>query len=162
MYQRSSPSCLSRSASARRLGGLAFAAPLLLRRHGLYITWAMLAGVRILWHLPLMLTGQMPWLMGILGNAGFQLVLLLLVQAGGRWSLAAVWHASLNAFGGAFLFTMVSGADKDRLALFLGIAYAVLGVAWAVVERRRPGWQSQYWPETEEQAAEAGRLALAA
>lgn len=110
-------------------GWTAFAAPLLLRRHGVLGAWAVLASIRIFWHLPLMLTGDMPWLMGLLGNAGFQLVLLWLLRSGGSWTLAAVWHATLNTFGGSFLFTMVSGADKERLGLLLGVAYALLALA---------------------------------
>ena len=35
----------------------------------------------------------------------------------------------LNAFGGAFFFSMVSGADRDRLNLLLGLEYAVLALA---------------------------------
>jgi hypothetical protein len=120
-------------------GWTAFAAPVLLRRHGLLGAWAILSALRIAWHLPLMIGGQMPWSVGILGNAGFQMVVLVIVSAsGGTWSLAAVWHATLNAFGGAFFFTMVTGADNARLGLFLGIAYAVLAVA-AFGWSRRPG-----------------------
>jgi len=110
-------------------GWTAFAAPLLLKRYGVLGAWAVLAPIRIFWHLPLMLTGDMPWLMGLLGNAGFQLVLLWLLRSGGSWTLAAVWHTTLNTVGGSFLFTMVSGADKERLGLLLGIAYALLGLA---------------------------------
>jgi membrane protease YdiL (CAAX protease family) len=119
-------------------GWTAFAAPLLLRRSGLFGAWAVLSSVRILWHLPLMITGEMPWLMGIVGNAAFQMLLLLLFTAnGGRWAPAAVWHATLNAFGGAFLFAMISGADRVRLGLLLAAAYAVLAVVVIVVRRRR-------------------------
>ncbi len=120
-------------------GWTAFAAPLLLRRSSLLSTWALLSAVRILWHLPLMISGEMPWLMGIVGNAAFQMLLLLLfTQSGGRWGPAVVWHATLNAFGGAFFFTMVTGADRERLGLLLAAAYAVLAVA-ALVARRRAG-----------------------
>ena len=84
-----------------------------------------------------MIGGQLPWDVGIIGNAGFQLVVLVLLSASGRWSLAAVWHATLNAFGGAFFFTMVTGADLDRLGLLLSAAYAVLGVVALVLFRRR-------------------------
>ena len=88
-----------------------------------------LAPLRILWHLPLMITGDMPLVVGILGNAGFQLVVLLLLRhRRGSWTLAAVWHATLNAFGGAFFFAMVTGADRDRLDLLLGLDYALVGV----------------------------------
>jgi membrane protease YdiL (CAAX protease family) len=119
-------------------GWTAFAAPLLLRRSSLFTAWAVLSGVRILWHLPLMVTGEMPWLMGIVGNAAFQMLLLLLFTAdGGSWAPAAVWHATLNAFGGAFFFTMVAGTDRDRLGLLLSGAYAVLAVAALVARGRR-------------------------
>jgi hypothetical protein len=117
-------------------GWTAFAAPLLLRKHSVLVSWAILAPIRILWHLPLMLSGEMPWLMGIVGNAGFQLLLLVLFRASdGGWQLAAVWHATLNTFGGGFFFGMVTGADNARLCTLLAAAYA--GLALAVVLRRR-------------------------
>jgi membrane protease YdiL (CAAX protease family) len=117
-------------------GWTAFAAPLLLRRHGLFGAWAILSGLRILWHLPLMVSGEMSWVMGFVGNAAFQLILLQIFSAsGGRWSLAAVWHTTLNTFGGSFFFTMVSGADNTRLGLLLSGAYALL--ATVVLIRRR-------------------------
>jgi Type II CAAX prenyl endopeptidase Rce1-like len=120
-------------------GWTAFAAPVLMRRHGLIGAWVILSALRIFWHLPLMIGGQMPWSVGILGNAGFQLVVLVMVSAsGGTWSLAAVWHASLNAFGGSFFFTMVTGADKARLGVLLAAAYAVLAIAALVFSRRLP------------------------
>jgi hypothetical protein len=115
-------------------GWTAFAAPVLLRRFGLLGAFGVLAPLRILWHVPLMITGDMPVVMGILGNAGFQLVVLLMVRHHrGSWTLAAVWHASLNAFGGAFFFSMVTGADRDRLDLLLGLEYAAVGLAALVV-----------------------------
>jgi hypothetical protein len=119
-------------------GWTAFAAPVLLRRHGLLGAWVILAALRIFWHLPLMIGGQLPWTVGIVGNAGFQLVVLVIMSAsGGRWSLAAVWHATVNAFGAGFFFSMVTGADKDRLGLLLSAAYAVLAVAALVLFRLR-------------------------
>ena len=109
-------------------GWTAFAAPILLRRFGLLGAFGVLAPLRILWHLPLMITGDLPLVIGILGNAGFQLIVLLMVRHHrGSWTLAAVWHATLNAFGAAFFFSMVTGSDLDRLGLLLGIAYAFAG-----------------------------------
>ena len=114
-------------------GWTAFAAPVMLRRHGLLGAFAILAPLRILWHVPLMITGDMPLVVGILGNAGFQLVVLQLMRrSGGAWSLAAVWHATLNAFGGAFFFSMVTGPDRDRLDLLLALVYALVGLATLV------------------------------
>jgi membrane protease YdiL (CAAX protease family) len=110
-------------------GWSAFAAPVLLRRFGLWGAFGVLATLRIFWHLPLMLTGDMPVVVGILGNAGFQLVVLLMMRHHrGSWTLAAVWHATLNAFGNAFFFAMVTGADRDRLNLLLGLEYALVGI----------------------------------
>jgi uncharacterized membrane protein len=78
----------------------------------------------------------MPWTIGIVGNAGFQLVMLVLMSASeGRWFLAAVWHATVNAFGSAFFFAMVTGADKDRLGLLLSVAYVLLAVAALALHR---------------------------
>jgi hypothetical protein len=76
----------------------------------------------------------------LLGNGGFQMIVLLLMsRSNGAWSLAAVWHATLNAVGGAFLFTMVTGADLDRLDLLLGVGYGLAGAAAAVIAlRSRP------------------------
>ena len=114
-------------------GWTAFAAPILLRRHGLWGAFAVLAPVRIFWHLPLMITGDMPIVVGLLGNAGFQLIVLQIMRRrGGSWTHAAVWHAMLNAFGGAFFFTMVTGADKDRLGTLLALAYAFVAIGTLV------------------------------
>jgi membrane protease YdiL (CAAX protease family) len=118
-------------------GWTAFAAPLLLRRHGLLGAWAILAALRILWHMPLMLTGNSGWVMGILGNAAFQLILLqLFYSSGGRWSLSAVWHATLNTFGGSFFTAMVTGADQARYGLLLSASYTLLAIVGVMVSRR--------------------------
>jgi membrane protease YdiL (CAAX protease family) len=115
-------------------GWTAFAAPMLLRRNGIWGAWAVLGPIRVLWHLPLMLTGELPWVVGIVGNLGFQFLLLCLWQAAGqRWSPAALWHATLNTVGGAFFFPMVTGADNARLGVLLAVAYGLLATAVAVV-----------------------------
>jgi membrane protease YdiL (CAAX protease family) len=122
------------------VGWTAFAAPVLLRRHRFLTAYLLMAAIRMLWHLPLMLTGQLPWELAVPGMLGFQLMLLLLLQASrGPWTLAAVWHASQNAFGGQYFFRMVSGADNTRLGVLMGVLYALAAagcLAWVV--RRRP------------------------
>ena len=124
-------------------GWTAFAAPVLLRRFGLLGAFGVLAPLRILWHLPLVLTGEMPLVVAVVGNAGFQLIVLQLMrQRRGSWALAAVWHATLNAFGGGFFFAMVSGPDQDRLFLLLALAYA-LGGAVALALPRLAGERSE-------------------
>lgn len=109
-------------------GWTAFAAPILLRRFGLLGAFAVLAPLRILWHMPLVITGHMPLAIAVLANAGFQLIVLLMLQhRRGSWTLAAVWHATVNAFGAPFFFSMVTGPDRDRLDLLLGLVYALAG-----------------------------------
>jgi membrane protease YdiL (CAAX protease family) len=117
---------------------MAFAAPVLLQRHGLLVAWVFAAGMRILWHLPLMLAGDLGWVLGTIGNAAFTMVALqLLITRGGRWSLVAVWHATLNAVGSVYFFTMVTGEDKARLGFLLALAYAVVAVALLLHGNRR-------------------------
>ena len=63
--------------------------------------------------------------------------LQVLTLGGARWSLAAVWRATLNAFGGSFFFTMVSGQDRANLGLLLAGGYAVLATGMCLVGSRR-------------------------
>ncbi len=108
-----------------------------------------------------MLTGDMPLVVGILGNAGFQLVVLLMLRhRRGWWTLAAVWHAVLNAFGNAFFFSMVSAADRDRLNLLLGLEYAVVAALALAVFRLASRRGDDRGPELE--PARAGRGGRAA
>jgi membrane protease YdiL (CAAX protease family) len=119
-------------------GWTAFAAPLLLRKHGIMGAWLLLSVVRIVWHLPLMISGELPWVVGIVANAAFQMIVLqMFVGSGGYWTPAAVWHATLNTFGGAFLFGMVTGADQYRLFLLLTLAYCGIAAAAVALGRRR-------------------------
>ena len=119
-------------------GWTAFMAPILLRRHGLLVAWAIASVIRILWHVPLVISGDLDIVLGTVGNAAFTMVLLmLLVIRGGNWSLAAVWHASLNSAGGSFFFTMVDGADATRLSLLMSAEYAVVAVLAYLAARRQ-------------------------
>lgn len=119
-------------------GWTLFAAPILLRRHGLLVAWAIAAGIRIFWHLPMMLNGSLSWTLGVFGNAAFTMVTLQLLMASrGRWTLVAVLHASLNCVGGPFFFAMVTGADRAHLDVLLSGSYAVVAVVVLLVGGRR-------------------------
>ena len=119
--------------------GWTFAACTLLRRHRCLTAYLLMTAMRISWHLPIMLSGHLPWQVGV-GMIGLQLMLLVVLQAsGGVWTLWAVWHASQNAFGGQYFFRMVTGADNERLGTLMGLTYLLAGaacLAWVV--RRRP------------------------
>ena len=108
-------------------GWMAFAAPILLRRHGMLVAWVLASAMRIFWHLPLMINGDLSWVLGTVGNAAFTMVMLQVFTAsGGRWTLVAVWHATLNAFGGGFFFRMVTGDDRANLDLLMAGIYTVV------------------------------------
>jgi membrane protease YdiL (CAAX protease family) len=124
------------------VGWTAFAAPVLLRRHSFPTAFVVLAAMRFFWHLPLMLSGELPWV-AVASMLSFQLMLLMLLASGGPWTLGAVWHASQNAFGGVYFFQMVAGPDKARLGVLMGLVYvlaAAASVLWVV--RRRPATTS--------------------
>jgi hypothetical protein len=118
-------------------GWTAFAAPLVLRRHTFINTWLILAAIRVFWHLPLMITGQLSWILGIGGNIAFQFLVLWLFRRSSRvWFLTAIWHAMLNAIGGGFFFQMVQGLDQARLGLLFTAAYVLVAAAVYLFDHR--------------------------
>lgn len=117
-------------------GWTAFAAPMLLRRNNFINAWLTLSAIRILWHVPLMLSGDLPWVLGIGGNIAFQfLVLWIFQRTDQRWFLAAIWHATLNTFGGKFFFQLVDGTDEARLAVLMTIGYMIVALAVFLLDR---------------------------
>ena len=119
-------------------GWMAFAALHLLRRHSFLTAWAILAVIRVIWHVPLMLDGALPWVLGVGGNAAFQFLLLWVFRrSGGVWVLAAIWHAMHNAVGGTFFFQMVDGPDQARLGVLMTGTYALVAAVVYTIDRRR-------------------------
>ncbi len=107
-------------------GWTAFAAPRLLRRHSFLTAWLILAAIRVFWHLPLMLSGDLPLVLGIGGNIAFQFLMLWLFRRTNAWFLVAIWHAALNTTSGSFFFQMVQGEDQARLALLMTAGYILV------------------------------------
>lgn len=119
-------------------GWTAFAAPRLLGRYSFVKSFALLSAMRIFWHLPLMLTGDLPLALGVGGNIGFQFLVLWVFYRTDVWFLAAVWHAVVNTTGGEFFFTMVDGADQTRLGVLMSLMYLLVAGAVYLAMRRRP------------------------
>jgi membrane protease YdiL (CAAX protease family) len=118
-------------------GWTAFAAPRLLNRHSFITAWVILSAIRVFWHLPLMLTGELPWVLGIIGNIAFQFLMLWVFGRTGVWLLVGIWHAMLNTVGGSFFFQMVQGADQARLGVLMSVAYLLSAVAVYLADRSR-------------------------
>ena len=120
-------------------GWTAFAAPILLTRHRFVGAWLILATIRVVWHLPLILHGDLTWTLGVGGNVAFQFLVLSLVRRSGTWFPAAIWHATLNTIGGSFIFRMVAGPDQARLGLLMVGGYALLAIAAWAFDSKWPG-----------------------
>jgi membrane protease YdiL (CAAX protease family) len=128
-------------------GWTAFAAPRLLGRQPFITAWAILAGIRVFWHLPLMVSGDLPWVLGVGGNIGFQFLLLWIFRrSGGVWFLTALWHAVLNTAGGEFFFQMVQGTDQARLGALMTAGYLLLAAALFTADRRHLARKVQFRP----------------
>jgi hypothetical protein len=96
---------------------------------------AILAGIRSLWHLPVLMTGELQWVM-VVGIVALQILILWMYRrSGGRWFPAALFHAVLNTVGGPFFFGMVEGPDLARLAVIFSSGYALLAIAVLFVDR---------------------------
>jgi len=117
-------------------GWTAFAAPRLLRRHPFITAWLILSAMRIFWHLPLLLSGDLSWTIGIGGNMAFQFLVLWMFQRTDVWFLAAIWHAMVNATGGQFFFQMVQGEDQARLGVLMTAGYILAAALVFLVYRR--------------------------
>jgi membrane protease YdiL (CAAX protease family) len=131
-------------------GWTAFAAPILLRRHGFLGCFGILAALRVLWHLPLVFTGELSWELGLAGNVSFQLLALVMLRSSGSWLPAAIWHSVLNTLGGGFFFAMVEGPDRARLGALLTLGYvltAALAMAVHRVRSRAAGSRSDRAPD---------------
>jgi len=119
-------------------GWTAFATQRLLDRYSFLAAWIIMSAIRVFWHLPLMLAGDLPWVLGIGGNIAFQFLLLWIFQRSGKvWFLAAIWHAVLNTTGGSFFFQMVQGDDQARLAVLMTAGYVLVAIGAFFVDRHR-------------------------
>ena len=118
-------------------GWTAFAAPLLFERHRFIRVWLVLGAIRVAWHLPLMLTGELPWFIGIVGNMAFQFLLLWTFRRSGVWFLAALWHTVHNTVSAEFLSPMMAGPDRARFGIIFVMGYVLVAVVVWVVDRRR-------------------------
>jgi membrane protease YdiL (CAAX protease family) len=117
-------------------GWTAFATPRLLARHRFITTFVLIAVLRVFWHLPLLLSGNLPVMTGVVANAGFQLMVLwAYYRSGGVWLLAAIWHAVHNVTS-QFLSPMVDGADRIRIGPILAAVYWLAAGLVFVLDRR--------------------------
>ncbi len=107
-------------------GWTGFALPELMRLGPWTRQVGILAVARTVWHLPLLLTGQLPWSVFVLILGAQYLWATAYRRAGGVVMIVAVWHASLNSVGGEFLTPMFTGPDAMTFAALWVLAYVAL------------------------------------
>jgi len=118
-------------------GWTAFAAPMLLRHNSFMKSWLILSAMRVLWHIPLMLTGDLPWVLGTFGNIAFQFLILWIFQRSNQgWFLAVLSHAILDTVGGNFFFRLLDGTDQAHLAILMSTGFAIIALTVYFLDRR--------------------------
>ncbi len=85
------------------------------------------------WHVPLMVSGIVPWSDLVLVMAVSVVYAWLFNSADGSVLLTMVFHAAMNTIGGGFFSPMFSGVDARRYSWSLAAAWSIVAVVVAVV-----------------------------
>jgi uncharacterized protein len=117
-------------------GWRGYALPLLLRRHSALVASAVLGVIWALWHVPMFLTGLIPWPDAVLVFTLTFVFTALYLHTAGSVLIAFLLHASLNG-AGEFFVGLFAGADRVRMYWILAPLCAVVAVVAIVVSRDR-------------------------
>jgi hypothetical protein len=85
------------------------------------------------WHLPLMISGAIPWYDVVFFSIAFQfLISWLFNRTGGNVLIVMLFHLTSNVIGGGIMVPLFSGADHARYyVLFIAIAWLMaVPLAW--------------------------------
>jgi membrane protease YdiL (CAAX protease family) len=111
-------------------GWTGFALPLLQDRRsgrpfGLLQASLIMGLIRAGWHLPLVISGAIPWFDALLFSIAFQfLITWLFNRTGGSVLIPMLFHLTSNVVGGAVVVPLFSGTDQDRFyILFVVVAW---------------------------------------
>jgi uncharacterized protein len=111
-------------------GWSGFALPLLQDRngsrpYGLLKASLIMGFIRAGWHLPLVVSGSIPWFDAVFLSMAFQfLISWLHNRTGGSVLTPMLFHLTSNVVGGGIMISLFSGSDRDRYyVLFVAIAW---------------------------------------
>ena len=112
-------------------------------RYGTLIATLIMAAIRIGWHVPLMLNGNVSWVDIPLMLAAQIVIVWLFNRTGGSVLVIMLLHLMNNTFSGEFVSQFFTGADAARHAWLLAgvwglLAIGVLALAGSKLGRR-PG-----------------------
>ena len=123
-------------------GWRGYALPLLLRRHSALVASAVLGVIWTLWHVPLFLTGHVPWPDAAAVFALSFVFTAIYLHTAGSVLIAFLLHASING-AGEFFIALFAGADRVRMYwILVALCAVIVGVAMLVSRdrwRRVPG-----------------------
>jgi uncharacterized protein len=134
-------------------GWRGYALPLLLRRHSPLVGSAVLGVLWALWHVPLFLTGFVPWPDAALVFALSFVFTAIYLRTAGSVLIAFLLHASINGAGEFFLGLFTAG-DRVRMYWILAALCAVVVIVAILVNRDR--WRRM--PDVRDDAAIGGPL----
>jgi CAAX protease family protein len=120
-------------------GWRGYALPLLLRRHSALAASAVLGLIWTLWHVPMFLTGFVPWPDAAVVFALTFVFTAIYLHTAGSVLIAFLLHASLNG-AGEFFVGLFAGADRVRMYWILAALSAVVVAGAIVISRDR--WRS--------------------
>lgn len=117
-------------------GWRGYALPLLLRRHSALMASAVLGVIWTLWHVPMFLTGHVPW-----PDAAAVFVLsfvftAIYLRTAGSVLIAFLLHASLNG-AGEFFIGLFAGGDRVRMYWILVALCALVALIAIAVNREQ-------------------------
>lgn len=131
-------------------GWTGYALPMLQDRyanhpHGVLMASLHLGIIRAVWHLPLVLSGAIPWYDAVFFSIAFQfLITWLFNSTGGSVLIVMLFHLTSNIVGGGIMIPLFSGFDHTRFYV-LSIAMAWL---LAILLVWRNNWSMRYQQST--------------
>jgi len=117
-------------------GWRGYALPLLLRRHSALVGSAVLGVMWAIWHVPLFLTGLIPWPDAALVFTLSFVFTAIYLRTAGSVLIAFLLHASINGAGEFFVGLFAAG-DRVRMYWIMAALCAVVVIAAIVVSRDR-------------------------
>ena len=117
-------------------GWRGYALPLLLRRHSALVASAVLGVMWVVWHVPLFVTGLIPWPDGAMIFALTFVFTAIYLRTSGSVLIAFVLHAAFNGAAGFFVL-LFTGDDRVRMYWIMAVLCAVIAIVAIVVSRDR-------------------------
>jgi membrane protease YdiL (CAAX protease family) len=109
-------------------GWSGFALPRLLRSRSFFTAVLIMGLVRILWHLPLFMTGQQAWPIAVLLIPVQLIFTWIFIRSQGSTFLLVLSHCSQNVVGGLIFTALFTGTDQMRMVWLLVAGYVVTAV----------------------------------